>query len=83
MQRGEAVILLNVHQLPRSGQDLLCGPATRTNKTQLASVQNSPHGSWLRLTTVICAIAVPVLLKVASNKKQYSVIECDSFHANY
>lgn len=35
MQRREAVVLLNVHQLPRSAQDLLCGPATRTNDTIL------------------------------------------------
>lgn len=35
MQRGEAVLLLHVHQLPRSGQDLLCGPAAGTNNTRL------------------------------------------------
>lgn len=35
MQRGEAVLLLNVHQLPRSAQDLLCGPAVTTDNTKL------------------------------------------------
>ena len=35
MQRGEAVLLLDVHQLPRPAQDLLCGPATGTTKTTL------------------------------------------------
>lgn len=31
MQSGEAVVLLNVHQLPCSAKDLLCGPAAKTN----------------------------------------------------
>lgn len=35
MQRGEAIVLLDVHQLPCSGQDLLCGPAAGTNNTKL------------------------------------------------
>ena len=35
MQRREAVLLLNVHQLPSSGQDLLCGPAARTDSPRV------------------------------------------------
>lgn len=31
MQRWEAVLLLNVHQLSRPGQDFLCGPAVDIN----------------------------------------------------
>lgn len=46
MKRREAVLLLNIHQLPCSGQNLLCGPAPRTkkHKTQLGRVHNTPHG---------------------------------------
>lgn len=66
MQRREAVILLNVHQLPRPGQDLLRGPAARTTPQASISQSAQQHGStWLRSRAVseqACRLATVVFV---------------------
>lgn len=38
VQRREAVLLLNVHQLSRPGEDFLCGPAVNNNNNNNTSL---------------------------------------------
>lgn len=68
MQRREAVILLNVHQLPRSGQDLLRGPAARTTQASISQSAQQHGSTWLRSRAVSeQACRLPTVVFVAEN----------------